>query len=360
MKFFNLDLHIAVIADVKEIFKKLGHQVTSWDISGHSWVFDRERTSVDVVNECTWENLDREMCDKFFERYKDELASYDAFITTHTPSFSMLYEKFEKPIISIASTRYEFPFSNKMILWSKFNKYLQENIDNGRLIAVSNNKYDVEYCKLFTNRDWEHIPSLCEYTKSKYRGIKNEFLYSSKFKPRINIKSPIIDKDIALGRGYKWQNIADYKGVVHIPYNASVMSITEQYTACIPLFIPSWEFLKELREKYYNAGVLSELSWNQVRNHQGGYFSNSTIPVNTIKDPNNYLNNDIMMEWVKLSDFYDEDRMPHIQYFNSFEHLDELLASVNLENISKQMAIQNTLRKKETYEKWNHILEKLV
>ena len=33
MKFFNLDLHIAVISDIKRIFEDLGHQVDDWTLS---------------------------------------------------------------------------------------------------------------------------------------------------------------------------------------------------------------------------------------------------------------------------------------------------------------------------------------
>ena len=53
----------------------------------------------------------------------------------------------------------------------------------------------------------------------------------------------VVDKDAALERGYKWQEVADYKGVIHIPYNASTMSLFEQYASNIPLFFPTLEFL---------------------------------------------------------------------------------------------------------------------
>ena len=34
MKFFNLDLHVAVIADLKQIFTELGHEVTDLEHLG--------------------------------------------------------------------------------------------------------------------------------------------------------------------------------------------------------------------------------------------------------------------------------------------------------------------------------------
>jgi len=41
LSFFNLDLHVSVIADVRTIFAALGHRVTDWTLSGHAWVFGR-------------------------------------------------------------------------------------------------------------------------------------------------------------------------------------------------------------------------------------------------------------------------------------------------------------------------------
>ncbi|MCJ7767674.1 hypothetical protein MUP79_04735, partial [Candidatus Bathyarchaeota archaeon] len=38
----------------------------------------------------------------------------------------------------------------------------------------------------------------------------------------------------------------DDKGIIHMPYECSTMSIFEQYSANVPLFFPSKSFLKEL------------------------------------------------------------------------------------------------------------------
>ena len=38
---FNIDLHISVIADLKNIFESLGHEVESKSLSGHTWVFEK-------------------------------------------------------------------------------------------------------------------------------------------------------------------------------------------------------------------------------------------------------------------------------------------------------------------------------
>ena len=353
MKFFNLDLHISVIADVKNIFEQLGHTVDNWSISGHAHVMGRPTDNVEVVNQNTWRALDEKMVDEFYERYKTELQDYDGFIVTHTPCFSLLYEKFNKPIIVIASTRYEEPFSSSAPRWNKFNDYLRHQIDNKIIIPVANNKYDKRYTELYTDREWQHIPSLCEYTAASYTGNHKQYLYSSKFKliPPI---AGLIEKSRALPPGYKWQQLADFKGVVHIPYNISTMSIFEQYTANIPLFFPSWKFLYTLREAFSANGVLSETSWNQVHRLPS---RSSVFP--GLDDPNNFTNTSGMMNWARLADFYDEENMPHIQYFDSFEHLQKLLQTADTANISKAMREYNHKRKKTIYDAWATILERL-
>ena len=73
MKFFNLDLHISVIADIKKIFNDLGHQVDNWSISGHSHIMGRPIDKVDIINQHTWRNIDQKLVDQFYHRYKDVL-----------------------------------------------------------------------------------------------------------------------------------------------------------------------------------------------------------------------------------------------------------------------------------------------
>ena len=347
MRFFNLDLHISVIADVKMIIENIGnHQVDNWSISGHTHIMGNEVTNVDIINQHNWQEFELDTPDRFFERYEQELSNYDAFIVTHTPVFSMLYERFNKPIITIASTRFEAPFTNNKKSWQALNNYLSKQIDNKKIIPIANNKYDQKYTETFTERIWEHIPSLCEYTCAKYTGKTDKFLYSSKFKPQSELYKTV-DKDKEFKFGYSWQELADYKGIIHIPYNVSTMSIFEQYTANIPLFFPTWEFLTFLCKNHNHQGVMSETSWSQIRG-----LPPYSIVFAGLDDPNQYDNIPKMMEWYRLSDFYDKEEMPHIQYFESFEHLNILLKSVDLEEITRKMKKHNKHRKEKVYNLW--------
>jgi len=350
MKFFNLDCHISVIADIKKIFESLGHEVVSYSISGHNWVFKRQSSKVDIINPSNWRLLDDQMCDSFYERYKDELSEYDGFICTYPLTFSLLYEKFKKPIILHIPIRYETPFESKPSEWEKFNKFLVKGIEDKMVFPIANSLYDKKYFEHFLNKDCDYIPNICDYTETTWRPERTDFLYYSRLP--INIKNNLLFNKSDLGR-YEWSDISKFKGIVMIPYNCSTMSIFEFYTSNIPLFCPSEKFMCELYVKHNNY-VLSELTWNKVFNLPPG----SKIPNNKKNDPNQYNDINIMKSWIGLSDFYNSEWMPHIVYFDTFDDLTNKLETINLEEVSNKMKKFNIKRKELIIEKWkNKIIE---
>lgn len=345
MKFFNLDLHASVIKDLADIFERMGHTVDNWSISAHAWVHEESTKAVDVVNQYTWKHLNEYMCERFYNRYREELSQYDGFIVTHTPAFALLYLKFNKPIIIVASTRYEAPFSFSKRNWEWLNNCLRELSKNSLVYRIANNKYDQKYCELFTQLSWTHIPSYCGYFNNRWNPVVNKFLIDSRFIPDDFNKPNYISKK-SLGT-YEWKDIVKYMGIIVIPYNVSVMSVFEYYLAGIPLFFPSKKFCMELYRKFHNDGVLSELSWLQV--YKVNYIS---ILKEHEKDPNDYLNMEVIEQWISLSDWYDVEWMPHIIYFDSFQDLERKTKQTNLKKVSDLMLAQNNLRKFKIEELW--------
>jgi hypothetical protein len=338
MKFFNIDLHISVIADIKNIFESMGHQVDSLSLSGHSWVFNKNNNDTKIINAQNWKNIDESMCDQFYETYRDLLKSYDAFICAYPPAFSLLYEKFNKPIIVVAATRYEYPFTNSFHKWTYLNKYLK----NKNIIKIVNNKFDKRYCELFTNSDWKYIPSLCDYTGVKYNKKQNKSILFSK---KLNINN-LINKDF-LGK-YSWKDLYSYKSIVHIPYNYSTMSIFEQYTANVPLLFPTKKLLLQLFMQFL---AMSEISFRQIL----GLKPESLF--NNFKDPNIYSNINTFYENIDLCDFYDSEWMPFITYFNKIEDIENIIENLNCIEISANMTLKNIERKQKIYSLWKEVLD---
>jgi hypothetical protein len=355
MKFFNIDLHISIIADMKKIFNDIGHEVFDLSLSEHTWVFNRVKDSVPMLDNSRWMSLSPEQFSEEFYEYRENehLKDADAFIVTYPPTFSLLYKKYKKPIIINNPIRYEWPFSFRTKDWNYFNDYLRDGVDNGFIYLVANNLYDKYYMEHFIEREVEHIPSICDYYKTYYTENDNSFLYYSRDKvteftnPKISYKDDLYSKHTHF-------DLVKHRGIIHLPYQISYMSIFEQYTSNIPLFIPTKELLFDIyKTKKYN--VLKEVSWN-------GYFnqvSKSFINYKGKHDPNNYLDLESVEFWIQYADFYDSDWMPHIIYFSSLEELNTLVDTVDVNDISNKMKSFNKLRTQKIYDMWSSLINKI-
>lgn len=343
MRFFNLDLHISVIADIKNIFEQLGHTVDINYLSGHSWVFEQNPNNSFCINQFNWQNINQQLCDQFYQENKDSLDHYDGFIVTHIPAIALLYEKFNKPIIFVASTRYEYPFTLDKSRWEWFNKFIETN---NNIITLSNNLYDKWYCEQFLTKKFECIPSLCEYTNSKYTGNKDSHLLVAR---SVNLTLDKIVNKNKLGR-YKWSDLSDYRSIIHFPYNVSTMTIFENYTSNIPLFFPSKDYNFELSKK---SQTMSELSYNQVLRKPN---KGTLIPIQI--DPNDYQSESLLRKAIDLSDFYNTNMREAM----TFENLDDLVYKINntdFVSVSKKMQLHNTERKEYIIDSWKKILNRI-
>jgi hypothetical protein len=190
-----------------------------------------------------------------------------------------------------------------------------------------------------------HIPNLCEYTNAKYTGTKNKYV--------IHDRSDItVPGNLCVGLGtvrnaswrYDWKDLYSYKGIIHLPYHNGSMSIFEQYTANVPLFMPSKQYAKEL---ICQNKMFSDLTFYKIE---------KVKEPDDLDNPNSLRNPKILDMWIDTCDFYDTENMKHVQYFDSQSHLQHLLNTVNLKEISNNMANYNVLRKESIYISWKQIL----
>ena len=318
-----MDLHISVIEDFKNLFPDF--DFTHWCLSGHAWVFNQQKFSPKFINPNTWKNIDEEMIIDFQNEYDSFLSSFDGFICAHPNVFAMIFEKYNKPIILINSCRYDIPFcwSRNFDMLQKYKECLHRLENKNLLIAVSNNKADQLYTNVACGINTHHIPSLCDYTGMKYNPTKNTFLcYSG------NVDHPLITKKSELGRNYKWEELCKFKGIIHFPYEISTMSLFEQFTAGIPLFFPSKQFML----KNINIQSIS------------AYWSNS-LPENLKRFSDKLL-------WIENADFYNIFQSPNIYIFDSIPHLISLLESFEWKDDSSILE----KHKNEIKNKWNSLI----
>lgn len=356
MRLFNVDLHISVIADVQYILKDLYGdtvEIENWSISGHSWVFRKRQMNIKFVNAQTWKNFNKEMINDFVKEYGEYLSTFDGFIVTHTPVFALLFESFNKPIICVNSCRYEQPYSfnenNNLGRWNFLNLKLKQMHDKGQLTIISNNKGDQEYLRLGTSIESIHIPSLCLYTNAKYEPSTDINVVYSDFS-LLNKPNKMISRQTFVGSNYSWTDLYSCNSMIHFPYEISTMSIFEQYSANIPLFFPTKRFLKELISKHQHAFISRYIMINN------SVKSNKVYPksLDIAMDDNTWID-----FWLDKADYYDENNMKYIIYFDSLRELDLLTKNTNMNEVSEKMVEHNIIRKEKVYDSWKTIMDNI-
>ena len=225
-------------------------------------------------------------------------------------------------------------------MWTYLNAHLLQMYKTGNLIPVCNNKADLTHLKLGTEIQGIHIPSLCLYTNSQYNPKYDLFLIKGP-KSIPNIKNVKHLHDV-LKPGYKWEDLYQYKGIIHIPYEISTMSIFEQYSANIPLFFPTKLLLLKMLIK------------NNLIPFNGPYIK-SNFPQNVELA----LGNTWIDFWIDNADYYDEENMKYITYFDSFDDLQFKLETVDLKDISNKMKEWNKTRINKVYSQWEKIMAPL-
>jgi hypothetical protein len=320
---FNLDLHVAVIADVREHLHRCGISLVDWTLSGHSWVFNRPRDPVAIVNDRTWFSYGPRMARRFRRLYGSYLRSFRGFVATYPPGFALLYEGLGKPTLAVAATRYEWPFTHFGPHWDWLDDRLRAGVGDGWLTLVANNRADADYLEHYTGLRALHIPSACEYPRLTHTGRKNSAVICTSNALAASIaeklSSDAIPLRAGLGDRYTQADLYDQRALVFIPYNVSIMALFEHYTACAPIYVPERSFLKELMAKY-PADVLSSISFCQVTGKPPARRGEG-LDLNDVEDER-------VVDWyLDRADFFDGEWMPHIRRFESWEHLDDLLAS---------------------------------
>ena len=303
LRLFNLDAHISVISDVKDIFQRLYGdtvQITNWSISGDRWVFGFPYVNVKHVTQRSWKNINQEMIAAFQSEYDTYLSQFDGFIVTHTPVFTQLFEKYNKPIIMVNSCRYNQPFcwSNNFQEQYRLNEALKRMASKGQLFAISNNKGDQEYLRLGTGLSSTWIPSLCAYTNVKHdpataKDVAITYGYREKY--------PACENVLNKRNGSTWKEIYSNKVIIHPAYEASTMSISEQYTAGVPLLLPSKEYYLRLADE-------GECPLKSI------YMTQCADDMYDAMEPTF----DIQF-WLDRADYYDQENMPYVYYYDSPE-----------------------------------------
>eukprot|EP00741_Cyanophora_paradoxa_P005853 tig00000113_g5671.t1 len=243
---------------------------------------------------------------------------------------------------------------------------------NPRNTIAANNLFDVNYIRYHTGVPVKYIPSWCGYVGSvTYKPTRPQLLIGP-YRDNLGLppwndrrKHPlIVELDKTVFResqrrkrdydfrflsemypgppGYTYQDLASHRLMVQIPYQTSVMSWFEYYRLNVPLFFPSYKLLLEWQRKY-------DLTWERVYGHP-----EVLVKPYTAFSPNSDQCDDVAY-WLQFSDWL---VWPHVQLFDSWEHLLDLIDTVDLFAVSRKMAEFNECVGPEILARWHEVFSR--
>jgi hypothetical protein len=337
-KLFNLDLHIGVIADLEKELVRTGTELTRWSISAHNHLIPGRlpvSDPVKIVNQKTWVNLNSKMIDQFQDRYGKFLKGYDGFVCTYSPTFAELYSNLDKPILVVAATRYEAPYSDRLDDWKRFDNYLINGVNSERIMLCANNKGDADYLNYFTGLNTRIVPSLCERYERRIGSSEPCVIISRDIRLTEEVENQtqrVFSRLSILGEPFDFNRLVNSKEVLIFPQNISTMTLFELATAGVPVAIPSRNWLKKLISDGYH--ILDELTFHQIQK----------IPLahSDLSSPADYQSNKYLDWWLDRADFYDPLLMPNIRVVDSFADLvDDRQVTRHLDLLAVSTATRN-------------------
>jgi len=211
---------------------------------------------------------------------------YEFIITGHTLYTTLVFSQLGLPMLHVNSTRYANEYVSHPSAMTFINAGITELLRSGRLTIFHNNRVDEAYFNWYFpwfRKVWPgrclHVPSLCEYgprLRVRTPAGPRRYMFWDPRNQTLEGKSPYLSKlwralkerlGDRIERTYEIKNGAPhipdgfqdkYAAIIHIPYNASTMSMFEQSRAGIPTWVPS----RSLLEALWNLPTEhNELSW---------------------------------------------------------------------------------------------------
>ena len=147
IKVWNSDFHISPTADCKWIFQHFSVDIVDKSLSGHCHLMHSCQTDLRIINTENGINLNpcpNTLRKLFYESYIKDSAmnSIDMFLCTHAASMCEIFMPFDKPMVIIASTRYEIG-RHQVHRWKEWNQNLEQIALKPYNVIAANNLYDL-------------------------------------------------------------------------------------------------------------------------------------------------------------------------------------------------------------------------
>ena len=391
LTFGNSDLHTGPRSDLSSLLSHLGQKIVLMGFKGNETnypeiyklksvnIYDRSSPTLsrylDHTHRLTSLGIARNV-----EFYSDDkvVKEIDAFVCTFPASMCQMWKPLNKSIIFLPAHRYNL---GRCIAkeWRQLNEDIKQlhQDPSGRHTIAAMSRYDAEYLRYYTGIKPLLLTSFSGYYTDTnwYNPTRNEFLIfcvreGAKYfiSNVVSFLSPEFSavRVYDLYTTYTLQNLASHRAVIMLPYSVMSYRLTELYALSIPLFIPSPKFyLNHFDPESQKFGIghdrtsTSEPYCTVQRNLESvmrpSLKSNfSSHPYS----PNVDFDEDVEAEmyWLQMADFYD---WPHVQLYDSLQHLKSLLPITDYQNIHRKMKAEVEIRGLELNRKWCDVIQRI-
>lgn len=264
-KILHLTFHKGCAKEIEAVTKALGVEVTTWLISDLPAKFFDGASKVNTLY-----NIGHERAERIWNLHKQTFEQFDAVITSDTAPLARIFLQngFQKPLIIWICNRFDyfdwasldchFPDPE---FYQLFNEaHLKENVT-----IVAYTAYEHYYAKKKGIETGSLVISPCAPGLSPF--LRSSLIPSHTIKEDAFFLPPYHNETIFMnlsehcthlgipnycGRYTGPEDLKDFKGIIHLPYAWSNLSLLENINLGIPYFIPSRTFLKKLiKEKNY-------------------------------------------------------------------------------------------------------------
>ena len=308
----------------------------------------------------------------FFHYYKKDafMLRVNAFYCSFPSSMCEIYMPLNRTIIWLPAHRFTLgrcsrPEVDRLIL------HMQQSVrpeQQPKHFIAAGGRYDQEYIKYYTGLDAILLPvnslwyafNITRFTQSRTEILVGPLQHNSH--PLI---ANMTAAAAAMNSSFKFattkslyvhfqlQQIADHRAVILLPYAVLSYGITELYALGIPIFIPSIEFLVNLKlvhdrtliDPFYCGRKLKFEDLPKQHPASNHPFS-----------PEDVASPEATRYWLQFADYY---QLPHIQRFSSWDELIIKLSKTDFQTVHESMHKENLRRKADLEAKWKSILSQI-
>ena len=365
---WSQDYHITPIMDIKSLLAPIGVKIIDKSLSYHCGKMGTCAAGLRVITQENGMRLSPMLIEKFYRSYIDDLEMKEvtAYVCALPVAMCEAFLHFNRSIIVWATTRYEQgrPEPDK---WEQLNENLLSIANHPTSVLAANNLYDLKYMEYFLGVTPKLLPNYCAYLRDSYKPSQKQFLVSPIHSTELSelfykqldealmakLSNLVLLPLRQMYPQYLFSDLASHPGIVYIPYQVSMVSLTEHYRMNIPLFFPTVDLLALWQLEYQVVRQRTWAGYMMKRPHRSG------IPgkARDVPDPNDDTDEGAIKYWLKFADFY---QWPHIIYYSSIPDLVDKLITTNLTDVSLKMQSHNIKASLQIKDAWSEVLLKVT